>query len=125
MRGKSLEQLVAETQSNIGHMTADELHAAVENSERLVILDVRDRELYEAGHLPGALSLPRAAIELDIDEVVPDQDTRIVTYCGGNTRGSLSAHTLKIMGYENVSMLDGGFRGWKADDLPVKGGEHK
>ena len=125
MRGKSLEQLVAEAQSNIGHMTADELHAAVENSERLVILDVRDRELYEAGHLPGALSLPRAAIELDIDEVVPDQDTRIVTYCGGNTRGSLSAHTLKIMGYENVSMLDGGFRGWKADDLPVEGGEHK
>ena len=123
MRGKTLEQLVAEARANIGHMTADELQAAVENCERLVILDIRDKELYEAGHLPGATSLPRAAIELDIDEVVPDQDMRIVTYCGGNTRGSLSAHTLKTMGYESVSMLDSGFRGWKADGLPVEGGE--
>ncbi len=123
MRGKTLEQLVAEARADIGHMTTDELQAAVENCERLVILDIRDKELYEAGHLPGAISLPRAAIELDIDEVVPDQDMRIVTYCGGNTHGSLSAHTLKIMGYENASMLDGGFRGWKADGLPVEGGE--
>ena len=121
MRGKTLEQLVNEAQANVGHMTADALHTAVEKSEPIIILDIRDKELYDAGHLPGAVSLPRAAIE--IDEIVPDQDTRIVTYCGGNARGSLSAHTLKIMGYENVSMLDGGFRGWKADGLPVEGGE--
>ncbi len=123
MRGKTLEQLVNEAQANVGHITADALHTAVEKSEPIIILDIRDKELYDAGHLPGAVSLPRAAIELDIDEIVPDQDTRIVTYCGGNTRGSLSAQTLKIMGYENVSMLDGGFRGWKADGLPVEGGE--
>ena len=121
MRGKTLEQRVNEAQAYVGHMTADALHTAVEKSEPIIILDIRDKELYDAGHLPGAVSLPRAAIE--IDEIVPDQDTRIVTYCGGNTRGSLSAHTLKIMGYENVSMLDGGFRGWKADGLPVEGGE--
>ena len=48
---------------------------------------------------------------------------RIVTYCVGNTRGSVSAHTLKIMGYENVSMLGGGVRGWKAEGLAVEGGE--
>ena len=123
MRGKTLEQLVNEAQANVGHITADALHTAVEKSEPIIILDIRDKELYEAGHLPGAVSLPRAAIELDIDEIVPDQDTRIITYCGGNTRGSLSAHTLKIMGYENASMLDGGFRGWKANGLPVEGGE--
>ncbi|MDE0300605.1 MAG: rhodanese-like domain-containing protein [Candidatus Poribacteria bacterium] len=123
MRGKTLEQLVNEAQANVEHITADALHTAVEKSEPLIILDIRDKELYDAGHLPGAVSLPRAAIELDIDEIVPDQDTRIVTYCGGSTRGSLSAHTLKIMGYEHVSMLDGGFRGWKADGLPVEGAE--
>ena len=125
MRGKTLEQLVNEAQANVGHITAEALHTAIEKSEPIIILDIRDKELYDAGHLPGAVSLPRAAIELDIDEVVPDQDTRIVTYCGGNTHGSLSAHTLKIMGYENVSMLDGGFRGWKADGLPVEGEERE
>ena len=86
MRGKTLEQLVNEAQANVGRITADALYTAVEKSERIIILDIRDKELYDAGHLAGAVSLSRAAVELDIDEIVLDQDTRIVTYCGGNTR---------------------------------------
>ena len=120
MRGKTLEQLVVEAKANIGRVSDEELKTAIENDEPIVILDVRDKDLYEAGHLPGAISLPRAAIELDIDEIVPDQDTKVVTYCGGETRGSLSAHTLQIMGYENASVLTGGFRGWKSAGLPVE-----
>ena len=123
MRGKTLEQLVAEAKANIGHISAEELNAAIKNGESIVVLDVRDKELYEADHLPGATSLPRAAIELDIDEVVTNQDAKVVTYCGGNTRGSLSAHTLKIMGYENAHVLTGGYRGWKASDLPTESEE--
>ena len=120
MRGKTLEQLVAEAKANIGRVSDEGLKTSIENDEPIVILDVRDKDLYEAGHLPGAISLPRAAIELDIDEIVPDQDTKVVTYCGGETRGSLSAHTLQIMGYENASVLTGGFRGWKSAGLPVE-----
>ena len=121
MRGKTLDQLVAEAQANIRHISAEELKTAIENKESIVILDVRDKELYDSEHLPGAISLPRASIELEIDELVPDQDAKIVTYCGGKTRGSLSAHTLKIMGYDNACVLTGGFRGWKAAGLPTKG----
>ncbi len=84
---------------------------------------MRDKELYDTEHLPGAISLPRAAIELEIDELVPDQDTHIIAHCGGNTRGSLSAHTLQIMGYKNASVLTGGFRGWKAAGLPTEKGD--
>ena len=122
MRGKTLEQLVADAQAQIGHTAADTLKAAIDNNEPVIILDVRDKEQYDAEHLPGAISLPRAAIELEIDELVPDQDTHIIAHCGGNTRGSLSAHTLQIMGYENASVLTGGFRGWKAAGLPTKKG---
>ncbi|MBI1927209.1 sulfurtransferase [Candidatus Poribacteria bacterium] len=125
MRGKTLDQLVAEAQANIGHISAEALKTAIENKEPIVLLDVRDEELYEAEHLPGAILLPRARIELEIDELVPDQDAKVVTYCGGKTRGSLSAHTLRIMGYENVSVLTGGFRGWKANSLPTEGVERK
>ena len=120
MRGKTLDQLVAEAQAQIGHTAAETLQAAIDNNEPVVILDVRDKELYDAEHLPGAISLPRAAIELEIDELVPNQDTHIVAHCGGNTRGSLSAHTLQIMGYKNASVLTGGFRGWKAAGLPTE-----
>lgn len=120
MRGKTLEQLVAEAQAQIGHTAAETLKNAIDNNDRVVILDVRDKEQYDAEHLPGAISLPRAAIELEIDEIVPDQDTHIVAHCGGSTRGSLSAHTLQIMGYQNASVLTGGFRGWKAAGLPTE-----
>ena len=123
MRGKTLEQLVVEAQAQIGHTSAETLKTAIDNNEPVVILDVRDKEQYDAEHLPGAISLPRAAIELDIDELVPDQDTHIVAHCGGNTRGSLSAHTLQIMGYKNASVLTGGFRGWKAAGLPIEKGD--
>ena len=122
MRGKTLEQLLAEAQVQIGHTSAETLKTTIDNNEPVVILDVRDKALYDAEHLPGAISLPRAAIELEIDELVPDQDTHIVAHCGGNTRGSLSAHTLQIMGYKNASVLTGGFRGWKAASLPTEKG---
>ena len=81
---------------------------------------MRDEPDYDEEHLPNAVSLPRGYLELDIDEIVSDADTHIVTYCGGGTRATLSAHTLKNMGYENVSVLTGGFRGWKAEGLPTE-----
>ena len=114
---KTLEELLTEAKANVGHISADEL---TETEQSVVILDVRDEPDYDEEHLPNAVSLPRGYIELDIDEVVPDADTHIVTYCGGGTRATLSAHTLKNMGYENVSVLTGGFRGWKAEGLPTE-----
>lgn len=117
MRGKNLKQLLAEAKANVGDISADDL---TEAGESVIILDVRDEPDYDEAHLPNAVSLPRGYIELDIDEVAPDQDAHIVTYCGGGTRATLSAHTLKIMGYENVSVLTGGFRGWEAAGLPTE-----
>ena len=117
---KTLEQLVAEAKANVGHISPDEL---TEVTESIILLDVRDESDYDEEHLPNAVSLPRdesGYLELDIDEVAPDADTHIVTYCGGGTRATLSAHTLKNMGYENVSVLTGGFRGWKTEGLPTE-----
>jgi len=114
---KTLEELVAEAKANVGHISPDEL---TETTESIILLDVRDEPDYDEEHLPEAVSLPRGYLELDIDEIAPDADTHIVTYCGGGTRATLSAHTLKNMGYENVSVLTGGFRGWKAEGLPTE-----
>ena len=114
---KTLKQLVAEAKANVGHISPDEF---TEATEPIILLDVRDEPDYDEEHLPNAISLPRGYLELDIDEVAPNADTHIVTYCGGGTRATLSAHTLKNMGYENVSVLTGGFRGWKAEGLPTE-----
>ena len=52
MRGKTLEQLVAEAQAQIGHTAAETLKTAIDNNEPVIILDVRDKEQYDAEHLP-------------------------------------------------------------------------
>ncbi len=114
---KTLEELLTEAKTNVGHISTDELTVA---EQSVVIIDVRDEPDYDEEHLPNAVSLPRGYLELDIDEIVSDADTHIVTYCGGGTRATLSAHTLKNMGYENVSVLTGGFRGWKSEGLPTE-----
>lgn len=114
---KTLKELVAEAKANVGHMSPAEL---TEATEPIILLDVRDEPDYDEEHLPEAVSLPRGYLELDIDEIAPDADTHIVTYCGGGTRATLSAQTLKNMGYENVSVLTGGFRGWKAEERPTE-----
>ncbi len=117
MRGKTLQQLIAEAKENVGHISAKELRDA---ESPVILIDVRDEGDYDEEHLPSAVSLPRGYLELDIDEVAPEQDAHIVTYCGGGTRATLSAHTLKIMGYDNVAVLTGGFRGWKGEGLPTE-----
>lgn len=117
MRGKNLQQLLAEAKANVGHISAEEL---TEAEHPVILIDVRDEADYDEEHLPNAVSLPRGYLELDIDEVAPDQGAHIVTYCGGGTRATLSANTLKIMGYDNVSVLTGGFRGWKSEGLPTE-----
>ncbi len=114
---KTLDELLAEARENVGQISPDEL---TEAGDSVILLDVRDEPDYEEEHLPNAVSLPRGYIELDIDDVAPEEDTHIVTYCGGGTRATLSAYTLKNMGYQNVSVLTGGFRGWKAAGLETE-----
>lgn len=111
---KTLKELVAEAKENVGHISPNEL---TDTNDSVILLDVRDEPDYEEEHIPNAVSLPRGYLELDIDEVTTNENAHIVTYCGGGTRATLSAQTLKNMGYENVSVLTGGFRGWKAAGL--------
>ncbi len=114
---KTLKELLAEAKASVGHIAPAEL---AEATETIILIDVRDEPDYDKEHLPAAVSLPRGYLELDIDEIAPDSDTHVVTYCGGGTRATLSAHTLKSMGYENVSVLTGGFRGWKSEGRPTE-----
>ncbi|RKU28324.1 sulfurtransferase [Candidatus Poribacteria bacterium] len=114
---KTIKELVAEAKEIVDDITPDEL---IEAGDSVILLDVRDESDYEEEHLPNAVSLPRGYIELDIDEITTDENAHIVTYCGGGTRATLSAQTLRNMGYENVSVLTGGFRGWKTEGLDTE-----
>lgn len=76
-----------------------------------VFLDVRERNEWNLGHVPGAVHLPRAEVEADAASLL-NRDGNVVVYCAGGTRAVQAAEMLKQLGYEHVSVLRGGFRGW-------------
>jgi molybdopterin/thiamine biosynthesis adenylyltransferase/rhodanese-related sulfurtransferase len=80
----------------------------------VVLVDVRESEEWDAGHIPGATHVPRGYLESRIDCVVPDRSQRVVLYCASGTRSALAAHTLKdLLGYEDVASMTGGITLWK------------
>jgi sulfur-carrier protein adenylyltransferase/sulfurtransferase len=83
------------------------------NSET-VIVDVRESEEWDAGHLPGARHVPRGHLESRIEGAAPDRSQRVVLYCASGNRSALAAHTLReMLGYENVASMKGGITLWK------------
>ena len=87
-----------------------------------VLVDVREREEWDRGHLPGAVHLARGVLERDVEGAVPDPDTPLVLYCGGGYRSALAAASLQDMGYTRVESMDGGWRAWTEAGFPTEGG---
>jgi phage shock protein E len=114
------EKLVAEAKKNITEISPQDAAAKLKSGEA-VIVDVRDKDEWDEGHIPGATYMSRGTIELDIEEKVPDPNAMIICHCGGGGRGALATESLQKMGYKNVRNLDGGFKAWKAARLPTTG----
>src|SRR6266481_2261797 len=99
------EKLVAEAKKNITEISPQDAAAKLKSGEA-VIVDVRDKDEWDEGHIPGAIHMSRGTIELDIEEKVPDLDAMIICHCGG---GALATESLQKMGYKNVRSMAGGF----------------
>src|SRR5207302_5621900 len=112
------EKLVAEAKQNITEISPQDA-AAKSKSGEAVIVDVRDKDEWDEGHIPRATHMSRGTIELDIEEKVPDINAMIICHCGGGGRGALVTESLQKMGYKNAHNLAGGFKAWKAAGLPV------
>jgi rhodanese-related sulfurtransferase len=88
--------------------------------EGATLIDVREDNEWQAGHIKNAIHLGRGIIERDIIQKFPDKDTELILYCGGGFRSALSALNLQKMGYSNVASMDGGWRAWKAANAPIE-----
>ena len=94
--------------------------SASQTGEKFLLVDVREDNEWEKGHVPGAVHLGRGVIERDIETQVPETSTKMVLYCGGGFRSALVADNLQKMGYTNVESMDGGWKGWVAEGLPTE-----
>lgn len=121
--GKTVKQLIAEAASQVPFMSMEEVLARIESKDpTLLLLDVREKDAFEAGHLPGARHLPRGQLELRVDRELPDPTTRVLTYCQFGKVSTLAAATLRTMGYTHVVALDGGMDAWQQAGYPVATG---
>jgi molybdopterin/thiamine biosynthesis adenylyltransferase/rhodanese-related sulfurtransferase len=85
-----------------------------------VLVDVREKDEWVEGFIPGARWIPRGFLELRIEEQIPEKSSELILYCAGGTRSALAARALQELGYPNVSSLAGGFTAWKRAGLPFE-----
>jgi rhodanese-related sulfurtransferase len=117
-------QMLAEAAASVPFMTMAQLKARVESGDAdLVVLDVRERDEYRAGHIPGAQLLPRGQLELRVNKELPDPTRRIVTCCELGRISTLAAATLRQMGFQRATALDGGMQAWREAGYPTRSGE--
>jgi len=116
MNIKSSQTLVAEALNEIKTISADEAHK-MSNEDKCNLIDIRDiRELEKEGRVENSNHIPRGMLEFWLDPESPyfkegrlDMNKEMVLFCAGGMRSALAAKTLKDMGFENVSHIDGGF----------------
>lgn len=121
--GKTVEQLLAEASARTAFISLVELNARIANEgENLVVLDVREKDAYAAGHVPRARHIPRGQLELRVNDELRDPTTRIVTVCEFGKISTLAAATLRELGFLRATALDGGMKAWRESGFPIEAG---
>jgi glyoxylase-like metal-dependent hydrolase (beta-lactamase superfamily II) len=117
---KPVAQLLAEAAAKVPFMSLAELADRIGgNSRDLIILDLREKDDFERGHVPGALHLPRGQLELRVNSELPDPTVRILTCCEFGKISTLAAATLRELGYLRATALDGGLKAWREAGYPT------
>ena len=123
---KSSQTLVSEALKEIKTISTDEAFKMVE-SDKCNLIDIRDiRELQKEGQVEGAKHIPRGMLEFWLDpesayfkEGKLDLNKEMVIFCAGGLRSALAAKSLKDMGFEKVSHIEGGFGALRQSNFKI------
>ena len=89
------------------NITAEEAKQIMDSEEGYIILDVRTREEYDQGHIPGAIVIPHEEIAEKAEDVLTDKDQLILVYCRSGRRSKIAAEALVELGYTNIKEFGG------------------
>ena len=88
-------------------ITAEEAKKIMDSGEEHIILDTREQDEFDEGHIPGAILIPYTEIENKADEMLPDKDAQILVYCRSGRRSKIASESLSELGYTNVKEFGG------------------
>lgn len=116
---KTAHDLVQAAKAQIQEISVDQSDDAIRQADLLI--DVREPDEYHAGHIPGAVNIPRGLLEFKLtnDQALEDRNLSIVLYCKNSGRAALSAVAMKEMGYLHVQSITGGIEAWHGAGKPL------
>ena len=88
-------------------ITADEAKKIMDSGEEHIVLDTREQDEYDEGHIPKAILIPYTEIENKAEEMLPDKGKLILVYCRSGRRSKIAAESLAKLGYTNVKEFGG------------------
>ena len=123
---KSSQTLVSEALSEVKTITADEA-LKLSNEDKCTLIDIREKgELDKTGRIENSNHIPRGMLEFWLDPEGPyfksgkiDMNKEMVLFCAGGLRSALAAKSLKEMGFEKISHIDGGFAAISQSDFKI------
>ncbi|HSQ68858.1 MAG TPA: rhodanese-like domain-containing protein [Steroidobacteraceae bacterium] len=125
---QTVQQLVDAARARIREIRPGEL-ASLLHAAPVPIIDVREPEEFEDGHLPGAVNIPRGLLEFEVDghpavayhreEALSHREQPLLLYCLSGARSALAAEALRRLGFASPMSLEGGFLAWADAGHPV------
>lgn len=119
---KTYADLFQDVRNTVKIVSLEDLKARLEDKSKPspVIVDVREKDEFRGGYIPGAIHVPRGFLEMQAESKLPDKTAEIVLYCAGGTRSAFAAKSLAELGYENVTSANPGFVRWSDMKYPVE-----
>ena len=117
----TFHDLCAEIKKNVKVYSLKEVKNMMDKNEDFMLVDIREDNEFQKGNIKNSVHIGKGIIERDIHLFTGDYNKKIVLYCGGGYRSVIAADNLGKMGYTNVYSMDGGWKGWNAEDLEING----
>ena len=111
------DQLYRKVKADVAEISPEEAWAGIQ-AESPAVLDVREQDEVDQGHIEGAVHIPRGFLELRVEKLLPDKHKALVVYSASGVRSVLACASLSQLGYQDVVSVGGGFTGWKSAGLP-------
>jgi len=116
----SYRDLLQQVRAEITEVDSARTRELLDAGDPPLLVDVREPDEWDEGHIPGAVHIPRGYLEQRIEAAAPDRAQQIVLSCAGGSRSAFATKTLEELGYDNVVNLAGGYTDWKRNGFPTQ-----
>ena len=117
--GKGPRDFVSAAKAQITEISVQQVKADMSAGKPVILLDVRDSEEFDAGHLPKAMHISRGMLEFNAGRMLPHKNANIVVYCRSDARSAMATAVMQEMGYTNVKNMQGAFKAWSLAGYPI------